>query len=272
MGEVPKLDRDGEHFQMKIRFFAWLGLLGVACGANSQVMGGPLEYTVGGAKCEGYLAYDAQLSGKRPGILIIHDWNSIDDYERGRAAQLAKLGYVALVADIYGRDVRPKTPNESGAQAGKFKNNRELFRERLLGALDELKKQPNVDQTKIAAIGYCFGGTGVLEMARAGVDIKGVVSFHGGLDADPNKPAGPVIPRVLVCHGADDPFVPADQVAAFKKEFASAKLTFISYPGAVHAFTVPQAGNDKSKGAAYQKEADEKSWADMLKFFAEILK
>jgi dienelactone hydrolase len=253
-----------------------LGFLGFAIAlfgsANGQVMGGPLDYKVGTTDCQGYVAVDTMKSGKRPGILIIHDWNGIDAYEQGRAAQLAKLGYVAMCADIYGKGVRPKNAQESGAQASKYKSDRALFRERLMGALEVLKKDPNVDPNKVAAIGYCFGGTGVLELARMGADLRGVVSFHGGLDANPDMKAGPVIPSVLVLHGADDPFVPPAQVSDFRKEFAQAKMEFVAYPGAVHAFTEPNAGNDKSTGAAYNKAADEGSWAKMKAFFSEIFK
>ena len=240
--------------------------------AFGQATGVPVNYKVGTTECQGYVAADPSLKGKRPGVLIIHDWNSIDAYEEGRAIQLAKMGYVALCADIYGKGVRPKTADQSGAQASRYKANRVLFRERLMGALEVLKKDPRVNPAKVVAIGYCFGGTGVLELARMGADLRGVVSFHGGLDAAPNMKAGPVIPSVLVCHGADDPFVPASQVSDFKKEFSAAKLEFVSYPGAVHSFTEPDAGNDPKTGVAYNKAADEGSWIKMKKFFAEILK
>lgn len=250
-----------------------------AAAAFAQPMGGQVDYMAGATKCQGYLAYDLAKQGKRPGILIVHDWNGIDTYEEGRAVQLAKMGYVAFCADIYGKGVRPKTVQENGQLAGKYKGDRKLFRERLQAALDELKKDPNVDPTKVVAIGYCFGGTGVLEMARAGMDVKGVVSFHGGLDAAPGFEANAARPesngiavkaKVLVCHGADDPFVPPAQVEAFKKEFATADMEFVAYPGAVHAFTEPHAGNDNTTGAAYNKAADEGSWAKMKAFFASL--
>jgi dienelactone hydrolase len=233
-------------------------------------MGGQVDYMAGDTKCQGYLAYDMSRSGKRPGVLIVHDWNSIDSYEEGRAVQLAKMGYIAFCADIYGKGVRPKTAQENGQLAGKYKGDRKLFRERLESALTELKKDPNVDPANIVAIGYCFGGTGVLEMARAGLDVKGVVSFHGGLDAAPGFEAGDLKAKVLVCHGADDPFVPAPQVEAFKKEFAKGDIQFVAFPGAVHSFTEPNAGNDNSKGAAYNKAADEGSWIKMKEFFGKL--
>ncbi len=250
-----------------------LGLILASIGSigMAQTMGAQIDYKAGETLCQGYLAFDMGKQGKRPGVLIVHDWNGIDAYEEGRAIQLAKMGYVAMCADIYGKGNRPKTNEENGAFAGKYKGDRALFRERLKGALDELKKDPNVDASKIIAIGYCFGGTGVLEMARAGMDVRGVVSFHGGLDAAAGFEASSIAPKVLVCHGADDPFVPPVQVDTFKQEFASADMTFIAYPGAVHAFTEPKAGDDPKKGAAYNKAADDKSWADMKAFFAKVL-
>ncbi len=247
-------------------------LLAVTACSQAQVMGGPIDYKSGNTACQGYIAIDTLKSGKRPGILIIHDWNSIDDYEMSRATQLAKMGYVAMVADIYGKGVRPANTEESGKQASKFKSDRNLFRDRLRSALDVLEKDPSVDPKKIVAIGYCFGGTGVLELARMGADLRGVVSFHGGLDAASGLEAGPVIPRVLVCHGADDPFVPASQVIDFKSEFKAAKMEFNSYAGAVHSFSNPSAGTDKASGAAYNKAADDASWVKMKAFLVGVFK
>lgn len=243
-------------------------LAGVAAASQAQLMAGEVDYNAGDAKCQGYLAYDSAKSGKRPAVLIVHDWNSIDKYEQGRAVQLAKLGYVAFCADIYGKGVRPTTRQENAAQAGKYKGDRKLFRERLQAALDFLKKDPNVDPNKIVAIGYCFGGTGVLEMARAQMPVAGVVSFHGGLDAGQGFEANSIATKVLVCHGADDPAVPPAQVDAFMAEFkkAGASVDFVAYPGAVHAFTEPNAGNDPSKGAAYNEAADKASWTKLLEF------
>ncbi len=235
---------------------------------QAQIMAGEKDYMAGDTKAQGYLAYDSGKTGKRPAVIIVHDWNSIDAYEQGRAVQLAKLGYVAFCADIYGKDVRPKNRQENAAQAGKYKGDRKLFRERLQAALDFVKKDPNVDPDKIVAIGYCFGGTGVLEMARAQMPVAGVVSFHGGLDAAAGFEASSVSAKVLICHGADDPAVPPAQVDAFMAEFkkAGAAIDFVAYPGAVHSFTEPNAGNDPSRGSAYNKEADEASWKKLVEF------
>jgi dienelactone hydrolase len=186
---------------------------------------------------------------------------------------LAEMGYNVFAADIYGKGIRPQPP-EAGKQAGIFKGDRALFRKRLAAGLALLKSDERTDPAKVAAIGYCFGGTGVLELARAGAEVAGVVSFHGGLDASEGfaaKPGG-VVAKVLVLHGAVDPYVPADQVAAFEKEMTAAEADWqlVSYGGAVHSFTHREAGDDPSKGAAYDKVADRRSWTAMKAFFEEL--
>ncbi|RYD36274.1 MAG: dienelactone hydrolase family protein, partial [Verrucomicrobiaceae bacterium] len=187
----------------------------------------------------------------------------------------AEMGYNVIAADIYGKGIRPQPP-EAGKTAGKYKGDRVLYRERLTAALELLKADERTDQSKVAAIGYCFGGTGVLELARAGAEIDGVVSFHGGLDTQKGMEAGKgkVSSKILVLHGAVDPYVPAEQVAAFEKEMneAGADYQFVSYSGAVHSFTHKEAGDDPAKGAAYNEAADRRSWAAMKAFFAEIFK
>src|SRR5882724_7911881 len=232
-----------------------------------------IEYKQGDVTCEGYLAYDDSVKGLRPGVLVVHDWMGVGDYARMRADMFAKLGYVAFAADIYGKGVRPKDSKEAGAQAGKYKGDRALLRARVNAALDVLKKQPQVDTKRIAAIGYCFGGTTVLELARSGADVVGIVTFHGGLDT-PTRDAKNIKCKVLICHGADDPYVPAADVSALQDELRSAKVDWqmIYYSGAVHAFTRPDAGNDNSKGAAYNERADKRSWEAMKVFFAEIFR
>ena len=232
----------------------------------------PVEYKQGDTALEGWLVYDDAAHGKCPGVLVVHDWFGVSDYVKGRAEQLAKLGYVAFVADIYGKGVQPQTPKEAGAEAGKFKNDRPLLRARVNAALDILKKSPKVDPARIAAIGYCFGGTTVLELARSGAKIAGVVSFHGGLDTPTPEDAKNIHCKVLVLQGADDPMAPIAQVTALEDEMRKAGVDYqiILYGGAVHAFTREDAGTDNSKGVAYNEKADKRSWQAMKDFFAEI--
>ena len=238
----------------------------------SEIVTSDVEYKIGDVTLQGYLAYDNSNSNKRPGILIIHQWKGLTDYEKMRARQLAELGYVAFAADIYGKDIRPADPKDAGQQAGKYYGDLNLFRERLNAGLNELKMQPLVDPNNVAAIGYCFGGGGVLELARSGADIKGVVSFHGSLKSQDPNDAKNIKCRVLVQHGAIDPFVPEEDVIAFKKEMEDAKVDYVltEYAGSVHAFTMEGAGSDITKGAAYNEKADKRSWEAMKIFFGEI--
>ncbi len=233
-----------------------------------------VEYTQGGVTLEGFVAYDDAIPGKRPGVLVVHQWMGLTDYEKHRAEMLAQLGYVAFCADIYGKGVRPQNTAEAGAQAGKYKSDRQLLRVRVNAGLDALRQQPLVDPKRIAAIGYCFGGTTVLELARSGADVAGVVSFHGGLDAPDPTDGKNIKCKVLVCHGADDPFSSPQDIAAFENEMRQGGVDWqlIKYGGAVHSFTQPMAGNDNSKAAAYNEKADQRSWAAMKQFFAEIFK
>ncbi len=226
----------------------------------------PMEYKDGDVVLEGYVSKPMQ-DVVAPVVLIVHQWSGLSDYEKMRADQLAALGYVAFAVDIYGKGNRP-SPENRGAMAGKFKNDRTLFRQRLLAGYEAAKTIPGVEADNIAAIGYCFGGTGVLELARAGAPVKGVVSFHGGLDSPTPADGAKILGKVLVCHGADDPFVPQKDLDAFKKEMSSngVDMKFVAYPGAVHSFSDKAAGNDASKGAAYNEQADMKSWDEMKAF------
>lgn len=241
--------------------------------AAGEVETKAVSYTQGSTALEGFLAAPKNASGKLPAVLVIHDWMGVGPYAKSRTEQLAGLGYVAFAADIYGKTVRPDNPKTASEQAGIYKNDRALFRQRLLAGLEELKKQPNVDPDRIAAIGYCFGGTGVLELARAGADVKGIVSFHGGLDSPAPADGKNIKAKVLVLHGADDPFVKPEGIAGMIAEFNAAKVDWqmTSYSGAVHSFTEPHAGNDNSKGAAYNASADKRSWQAMRDFFNEVL-
>lgn len=232
-----------------------------------------VEYKDGDVSLEGFVAWDSEkVSTGVPGVLVVHQWLGLTDYEKSRCEQLAKLGYVAFALDIYGKETRPANMQEAGQFSGKYKADRELYRRRLNLGLAQLRKQDGVSKDKIAAIGYCFGGTGVLELARSGADVNGVVSFHGGLDSPQPESANNIKAKVLICHGADDPFVPVKDIDAFKAELNSAGVDWqmISYSGAVHSFTQPMAGNDNSRGAAYNEKADKRSWKAMESFFAEL--
>ena len=240
----------------------------------SQIHLENIEYKDGDVVLEGYIAYDESFTDLRPGILVVHEWMGLNDYTKMRCEMLAKLGYFAFAADIYGKGIRPANYDEAGKQASMYKSDRNLMRSRVNAALKEMKKQKFVNSSKIAAIGYCFGGTTVLELGRSGADIKGIVSFHGNLDTpDPND-ANNIKARILICHGSADPFVPAEQMKAFEDEMKNANVhwKFISYEGAVHSFTNPNSGNDTSRGAAYDEKADKVSWEDMRSFFGEIFK
>ena len=241
--------------------------------ADAKIVTRTIEYNHGAVMLEGYLAYDDALKGPLPGVMIVHQWKGLGEYEKMRAEMLAEMGYVAFAVDMYGKGIRPQTSEEAGKQASIYRGDRDLMRARVTAGLSELQRQPNVDKKRIAAIGYCFGGGVVLELARSGADIAGVVSFHGNLDTpDPND-AKNIKAKVLVCHGADDPYTSKDQVINFWNEMAAADVDWqlIAYGGAVHSFTDKFAGTDKSAGAAYNERADRRSWQDMQQFFAEIL-
>jgi dienelactone hydrolase len=248
-------------------------LAAAACTVSTEarIVTATVEYKQGGTTLQGHLAYDDAISGKRPGVLVVHQWMGLTDYEETRAVMLAHLGYVAFCADIYGKGVRPQSIQEAGAEAAKYKTDRRLLRARVNAGLDELKKNKLVDPKRVAAIGYCFGGTTVIELALSGADLNGVVSFHGGLDAPNPADAKHIRCKVLALAGADDPFQNPADLAAFEKEMRDAKvdwqITF--YGGAVHAFTQPMA-NGNPPGAQYNERADRRSWQAMKDFFAEV--
>jgi dienelactone hydrolase len=245
--------------------------------ARADVVAKMIEWQHDGATYEGALVYDearlADRGGKLPGVLVVHQWKGPTDYEHMRAKMLADLGYAAFVVDVYGTKVRPADAKEAGAASGALKGNRAELRRRLAANLAQLLLQPEVDKKRIAAIGYCFGGTAVLELARAGADVRGVVSFHGGLDSPTPDDGKKIKAKVLVLHGAADPFVKPEDIAAFTAELDAAKVDWqrIDYGGAVHSFTQKHAGDDPSKGAAYDERADRRSWEAMKAFLAEIL-
>ncbi|HEY8272249.1 MAG TPA: dienelactone hydrolase family protein [Pseudobdellovibrionaceae bacterium] len=252
---------------MFISFFIFLGGLVVKAEVKTEVV----EYKQDGTTLEGFLAYDPSFKGPHSAILIVHEWTGLGDYVKGRAKELAAKGYVAFALDIYGKGVRPALPKEAAKEAGKYKENRKLMRERAKAGYDFIKAQPFVDSSKIIAMGYCFGGTVALEMGRSGLPLAGVVSFHGGLATPTPQDAKNFKAKLLVLHGAIDPYT-KDEVPGFQKEMDEARVDYqlISYGGTVHAFTNPQAGNDIKTGAAYNALSDRRSMQAFMGFLNEV--
>lgn len=239
---------------------------------HAMVQTQDIKYKDGDVTMDGFVAYDDQVQGTRPGVLVVHDWMGFGPFGNDKAKELAKLGYVAFAVDIFGENVRPKNTDEAGKLATMYKSDRALLRRRINAAYEALKGNPIVDPKKIAIIGFCFGGTTALELARSGTPLAGVVSFHGGLNTPKPEDAKNIKAKILVLHGADDPLVPPAEVAAFEKEMNDAQVDWqmVFYSGAVHSFTNPAAGNDNSKGVAYNANADKRSWIAMKQFFNEI--
>lgn len=241
------------------------GLLGVA--ASAEVVARDVEYTHGDVTLVGYLAYDDAVEGKRPGVLVVHEWWGLNEYAKQRARMLAELGYVAFAADMYGKGKVTEDPKVAGNWAGHMSGNVELWRARAMEGLARLKAERRTDADRLAAIGYCFGGSTVMQLAYAGAELDGVVSFHGSLPPAPDD--AKIEAEVLACHGAADGFVSAEQQAEFERSLnkAGAAWTLIAYGGAKHSFTNPNADDYGVKGVAYDKRADRRSWSHMRTFF-----
>lgn len=250
-----------------------MGVEGGGVQSGAGFAGQLVEYRDGDVVLEGYWVKPVQ-DVVAPVVLVVHQWAGLGPYEMRRADMLARLGFAALAVDIYGKGVRPTVQAEKAALAGQYKGDRALFRSRLIAGLEFARAQPGVQADNVAAIGYCFGGTGVLELARMGAPVRGVVSFHGGLDRGDAETVKPIRAKVLVLHGADDPFVPEKDIAAFIAEMreAQADWQMVTYGNAVHSFTDESAGNDSSRGAAYNREADLRSWEAMQAFLREVLR
>ncbi len=240
--------------------------------AYAEIKTEEVTYKAGDTKMKGFLAWDDEIAGERPGVLIVHEWWGLNDYARDRAKQIASLGYTALAVDMYGEGKTAIHPKDAGAFASAVMKDPTTARARFDAAMELLKEQPTVNPEKIAAIGYCFGGAIVLNMARQGVDLDAVVSFHGALGGLVPV-SGKIKPKILVAHGANDSFATESQIETFKKEMEGADMEFISYDGAKHGFTNP-AANETAKefdlDVAYDKEADEKSWAAMKRLLKEV--
>jgi len=233
----------------------------------------PTLYKDGEQVLNGFGISPQKTSKDKPGILILPAWKGIDTHAKDSAEKLSKMGYYAFIADIYGEGNYPKTTEDAGKQAGFYKKNIAAYQKRISLALDQLIKS-GANPDNIVIIGYCFGGTGALEAARAGLKIKGIVSFHGGLGRDAARAIVPITTKILVLHGADDFYVSNEEMTAFQKEMKDSKADWqmIYYANSVHAFTDPEAGNDNSKGAAYNEKAAKRSWEHMKLFLSEVLK
>jgi dienelactone hydrolase len=245
--------------------------------AQAAIKTKTVDYHSGDTVMKGYVAWDDAIKGKRPGVLVVHEWWGHNDYARKRARMLAQLGYVAMSVDMYGDGKTAAHPKDAGAFSSAVMQNLPVAQKRFEAAMAVLKARDDVDSHKIAAIGYCFGGGVVLAMARRGVDLKGVVSFHGSLGAGAPAQKGKVKAKVLVYNGADDPFTKPEAIKAFKQEMTAADVSFkfVNLPGAKHSFTNPQAdefGKKFNLPLAYNKAADEKSWQGMQDFFKKIFK
>ena len=251
--------------------FTFLGASCFVTQVFGEVQTREISYEHDGTELKGVLAWDDEQSGPRPAVLVVHEWWGLNDYAQSRAKQLAELGYVAFALDMYGADKTTTHPQEAGEWASQIRSNRENWRARAMAGLNVLREQEQTDKDKVMAIGYCFGGSTVLQLAYAGAPVLGVASFHGALM--PPEEGVDVTPSILICHGAADEFVPftAVQTTLNGLEQAGAAYTFVAYSGAKHGFTNPDAGNAGIEALAYQKRADEESWEQMQLFFQDLL-
>jgi len=237
-------------------------------GSNMNQKGRFVSYRLGTTTFEGYVTGN----GKKGSVLVVPNWLGISNEAIEKSDQIASLGYTVFTADIYGKDIRPKNSDEAKEVTSKFYKDRDLLRERVLGAFNELKKISSTKTKNFAAIGYCFGGTTVLELARTGTELNGVVTFHGGLDSPRPQDGKNIKAKILVLHGADDPFVTPENLTSFENEMRNHNIDWqlVKYGGAVHSFTDKSAGTDNSRGAAYNQRADERSWQAMQIFLNSV--
>ena len=248
--------------------------LGGVMPVSAEVVTQEVTYAHGEVTLKGFVAYDDAVEGPRPGVLVVHEWWGLNDYARSRAKQLAELGYVALAVDMYGDAKTTEDPTQAQHWSGQFQGN-DLMRQRAQAGLEVLAKHERVDAGLLAAIGYCFGGTTVLQLAYSGADVKAVVSFHSSLPlpGPEDMAKGRIKASILVCHGGDDAFVPAEHVSDFNAKLGQtdADWQFVAYGGAKHSFTNPNAGKFGIDGLAYDPNADRRSWRDMKQLFKEAL-
>lgn len=250
---------------------AFFFLAALTMPTHAKIVTQSVEYKHGDVTLEGYLAYDDAAAGPRPGVLIVHEWWGLGAFVKQRAERLAEMGYVAFALDMYGKGVQTTEREQAAKLAGQFYADPKLMRARAKAGLEVLLARKNVDPKKVAAIGYCFGGTTVLQLAFSGADLAGVVSFHGGLMPPLPEDGKNIKAKLLVLHGADDPFIAADEITKFQEALrqAGADWQMMYYGGAVHSFTNP-AAKGEIKGAQYHEAAERRSWEQMRAFFREL--
>ena len=254
-------------------FLPILLVLAAAGQAHAELQTKTVDYKHGDTTLKGHLVYDDSLTGKRPGVLVVHEWWGLDDYARSRANQLAKLGYVAFAADMYGEGKVTEHPAEAREMASQVRANVEEWQKRALAGLEILKTHELVDPDRLAAIGYCFGGATVLQLAYSGADLDAVVSFHGALPTPTSEQEKQIMAKILICHGAADSFIPPDQIHALVAALtrAGADWQMVFYGHAKHSFTNPGADDHGLDGIAYNEKADKRSWRDMRQLFGETV-
>ena len=246
--------------------------MGLVEAARAEIQTEQITYPHEDAELHGVLVYDDAQEGRRPGVLVMHEWWGLNDYARGRAKQLAQLGYVAFAVDMYGQGQVTDDANHAVQLSGQVQGDTAVLRGRAQAGLAVLAKQEQVDASRIAAIGYCFGGMTVQQLAYSGADVKGVVSFHGSLSTPLPEDVPGVKAKMLICHGGNDGFIPDEQITAFQRALRATDIDwqFVVYSGAKHSFTNPGADQRGMDGLRYHADADRRSWADMKQFFNEI--
>jgi dienelactone hydrolase len=246
-------------------------ILALAASARAELVSKPVEYTQGGTVLEGYLVWDNALKGTRPGVMVVHEWWGLNDFARNRADELARMGYVAFAADMYGKGVSTTDAKKATELSTPFRGT-PLMRERVRAAFDVLLQQELVDPRRTGAIGFCFGGTAVFELAYSGAAVAGVVSFHGNLPAPKTEDYANIKASILALHGANDSFVTPEVIDQFQKAMREAGVDWqmAYFGGAVHSFTNPDAGKFGIEGIAYNEKAARRSWEYMKSFFDEV--
>jgi dienelactone hydrolase len=262
--------------RLRLWSFSWtlFVLFYSAIAVEGAVNSKTVSYKHGNLECHGFLAWDDSITGPRPGVLVVHEWWGLNDYARGRAEQLAKLGYIAFAADMYGEGKLAQHPTEAREMATQVRSNLADWRARASAALNVLKSQADCDKSKLAAIGYCFGGSTALQLGYSGADLRAIVTFHAALPTPTESEARSIKATILVNHGADDPFIPASAIQAFRSALDKAGISyeFASYPGVRHSFTVPDADKHGIEGMKYDGAADQRSWEKLVKLFDAKLK